>query len=451
MQKPSLPKGTRDFGPEQSAKRKYIIDTIEANYQLFGFQKIETPAMENLSVLTGKYGEEGDQLLFKVLNSGDFLSKTSASDYEEGSWQLLPKIAEKGLRYDLTVPFARYVVMNQHNLSFPFKRYQVQPVWRADRPQKGRYREFYQCDADIIGSRDVWNEAELTYLIKKVFSDLRLEDYVIKLNHREILYGFVKLCGVEHKTTEFCVILDKLDKIGLENVKAQLLELGVNDEIQSILEIIVNKQGFTSQLETLRNMFSSEHPAIRDLEQFISFFPEVDDLNKVELDPGLARGLSYYTGFIYEVKPTSVEMGSIVGGGRYDDLTGIFGLPNVSGVGISFGLDRIYDVLEELSLFPDEKISGPLVLLTHFDEKSRTRCIAILHELRKNGIKADVYPEVVKLKKQLNHANKLEIPFVITIGDQELESENYPLKNMGSGEVNSLGIKEIIDHLTKQK
>ena len=444
--KPSLPRGTRDFGPEVSAKRSYIIDKIKNNFIKYGFSQIETPSMENLSTLTGKYGEEGDQLLFKILNSGDYLSKTTIEDYSRGSKYFVNKIAEKGLRYDLTVPFARYVVMNQNEISFPFKRYQIQPVWRADRPQKGRYREFYQCDADIIGSKGIWNEVELALLFDDVFSDLKLEDYIIKVNHRDILFLLADFTGVKEHTIQFCAEIDKLDKIGEEKVKQNVIELGAeSSRVDEIMELIK-----TSDKETLVKKvqaIDSENKGVKDV---ISFFESLDQFSernlKIELDLSLARGLSYYTGLIYEVKPTSVKMGSICGGGRYDNLTGVFGLNGISGIGISFGLDRIYDVMEELKLFPSE-ISQPLdVLLVHFSNENMMHGQKMVMKLRSNEIKADIYPASDKIKKQFNYADKIKTPYTIVIGDEEMKSGEYMLKNMNSGEQKPMSLDKIIQY-----
>ena len=448
MQKPSLPKGTRDFGPIQTKKREYIIEKIKSQFRRYGFQGIETPTMENLSVLTGKYGEEGDQLLFKVLNSGDYLSKASPDDIEGGSKKLLPKIAEKGLRYDLTVPFARFVVSNQNELALPFKRFQIQPVWRADRPQKGRYREFYQCDADIIGTKSEWNEVELTLLLHDVFVELKLTDFVLKINHREILFGLAKWCGAEGSEIPFCATIDKLDKVPREQIAKELLGLGCDEsKIEQLLPLLVNDEGNQEKIQRLSSLIGSNN----GLEVINRYFELLDTFSdrqfQIELDWGLARGLSYYTGMIYEVKPTSVKMGSISGGGRYDDLTGIFGLPNVSGIGISFGLDRIYDVLEELNLFPEQVATTTQVLITHFDTSSFTHGLQLLESIRKSGIPADIYPDISKIKKQMTYANKLGVPFVITIGSSEIESGLYTFKDMKSGEQQNLNLESIIKQL----
>ncbi|MEP1033310.1 histidine--tRNA ligase [Ekhidna sp.] len=444
--KPSLPRGTRDFGPEISAKRSFIIDQIKQNFIKYGFSQLQTPAMENLSTLTGKYGDEGDQLLFKILNSGDYLNKATAEDYSAGSKQLTPKIADKGLRYDLTVPFARFVVMNQNEISFPFKRFQIQPVWRADRPQKGRYREFYQCDADIVGSKAIWNEAELTLLINDVFNDLNLDDYIIKVNHRDILFMLAAHVGLSEKTIAFCAEIDKLDKIGKEKVIENVISLGGdNDKVSEVMELIsiTNRQELIQKVKSI----DSENQGVKEI---ISYFETLDRFKekiiKVELDLSLARGLSYYTGVIYEVKPTSVSMGSICGGGRYDNLTGFFGLNGISGIGISFGLDRIYDVLEELKLFPED-ITKPLdVLIVHFSEENLKHGQEVVMKLRADGIKADLYPDSDKMKKQFNYADKIKTPYTLVIGDNEMDSGQYMLKNMQSGEQKPMNLDKIIQH-----
>lgn len=444
--KPSLPRGTRDFGPEVSAKRSYIIHKIRQNFIKYGFSQLETPAMENLSTLTGKYGDEGDQLLFKILNSGDFLSKTIVTDFEDGSKSFTSKISEKGLRYDLTVPFARFVVMNQNEIAFPFKRFQIQPVWRADRPQKGRYREFYQCDADIIGSKGIWNEAELTLLFNDVFNDLKLEDYVIKVNHREILFLLADYVGLKEKAIPFCAEIDKLDKIGEDKVIDNVIGLGGNTEkVREAMRLLT----ITDRDELINRVKSidSKNDGVKEVIAYFEALDQFADKNlKVELDLSLARGLSYYTGMIYEVKPTSVKMGSICGGGRYDNLTGVFGLNGISGIGISFGLDRIYDVMEELNLFP-EKITQPLeVLIVHFSEENLKHGQKVVMALREAGIKADLYPDSDKIRKQFNYADKIHTPYTLIIGDDEMNSEEYMLKDMLTGEQNPMKLNKIIQH-----
>jgi len=448
VQKPSLPKGTRDFGPQESIKRNYLIQAIRQQFVKYGFMPLETPAMENLSVLMGKYGEEGDQLVFKILNSGDFLKKSSRSDFEKGSQHLLPSLAEKGLRYDLTVPLARYVVMNQHALTFPFKRYQIQPVWRADRPQKGRYREFYQCDADIIGTRSDWNEVELTLLLHDVFESLKLRDFVLKINHRDVLFAMAAASGMSGREIDFCVVLDKLDKIGEPAVLEEMASKGGNThKLKEFLDLLA---GTTSSVERLKKM-GEQLPASKGIEQLLAYFSQLEAFSdrqfKIELDFSLARGLTYYTGMIFEVKPTSVKMGSICGGGRYDNLTGVFGLPDVSGIGISFGLDRIYDVLEELQLFPESTQQTTTVLITHFDQESFGHGKKMVEKLRKEGLPCDLYPEPGKIKKQFNYANKLNIPYVITIGSEEITTEKYPFKEMSTGHQASLTLDQIISRL----
>ena len=444
--KPATPKGTRDFGPEQSAKRAYIIDTIKRNFKHFGFQQLETPAMENLSTLTGKYGDEGDQLLFKILNSGDFLSK-APTDKRNSSQEILPLISEKGLRYDLTVPFARYVVSHQHEIAFPFKRFQIQPVWRADRPQKGRYREFYQCDADIIGTQSIWNEVELSLLIHDVFADLRLADFSLKINHRGVLNAMANYCGLEGKEIPFCVELDKIDKTSPEQVSAALINIGGDSaKVQRTMDFIQKKQSIEEKLSILKTEYHLNDSTIG------TYFIMLAGLNRsfnIDFDLSLARGLTYYTGMVFEVKPTSVQMGSICGGGRYDDLTGVFGLPNVSGVGISFGLDRIYDVMEELNLFPDELTQSVDVLIVHFDEECFTAGLKMVSQLRNKGISADIYPEQVKIKKQFNYADKIKARNTLVIGSDELKQGKYKLKDMKTGDQKELGIDEIITHLIK--
>ena len=455
-QKPSLPKGTRDFGPAEMNKRHFILETIKKVYQKYGYAPIETPAMENLSVLQGKYGDEGDQLLFKILNSGDFLSKTEKTDLNS-SKDLLPKIAEKGLRYDLTVPFARFVVMNQHNLSFPFKRYQIQPVWRADKPQKGRYREFYQCDADAIGTDSLLCEAEIVLMIKEVFTLLQAKkanslDYSIKINNRKILSGLVEAIGQKGKETDFAVAIDKLDKIGIDKVKEELSTKGFDEKAIEQLDPVFAISGSNREkLQAIKSLLQSSEvglKGINELEEVLnmldSFGTEVPEL---ELDITLARGLSYYTGAIFEVKPNNVKMGSISGGGRYDGLTDNFGLPNVSGVGISFGVDRIYDVLEELDLYPDNNITSTKVLITAFDQDSWNYGLKALSSLRNAEIKSEIYPEPVKIKKQMKYANDKQIPFVIVIGSEEIKSGKLALKNMQEGTQEMLSTDEIINFL----
>ncbi len=449
--KPSIPKGTRDFGPVQAAKRSYLIETIKKFFQKYGFSQIETPAMENLSVLTGKYGDEGDQLLFKILNSGDFLKDVDQAGYNEGSHKVLPKISEKGLRYDLTVPFARFVVQNRNDIALPFKRFQIQPVWRADRPQKGRYREFYQCDADSIGSDSLWNEAELTLLICDVFQSLKNPDITIKLNHREILNELASYIGLAGKEILFCVEIDKLDKVGTEAVKAALVAMGGNSaNLPALFDLFESKGPFLERIQNLKQIINPENKGITDLLQYSDYLNATKrTFLPIQLDLSLARGLTYYTGMIFEVKSTDVQMGSICGGGRYDNLTGNFGLPGVSGVGISFGLDRIYDVLEEKNLFPSDLHEKIKLLICHFDHASFSEGIGLLEQMRSKGIAAELYPDQAKIKKQVTYADQIKAPYVILIGEKEIESQLFTLKNMQSGEQSSLTVAQITKVLMK--
>lgn len=452
MQKPSLPKGTRDFGPIQMARRNFILNTIKDTFQLFGYQQIETPAMENLSTLTGKYGDEGDQLLFKILNSGDFLKKVSSDDLASGANSTLPKVSEKGLRYDLTVPFARFVVMNRNELTFPFKRFQIQPVWRADRPQKGRYREFYQCDADVVGTESLVCEAEIILMIRDVFKKLGLTNYDIKVNNRKILTGISEAIGEAGKEGPLCVAIDKLDKIGWEKVKEELNERGFSDKSVENLEPLVNlKTDIKGKIEFLRIFLSTSEVGLKgvaEFEEMLEILNQMgEDLDHVDFDIMLARGLSYYTGAIFEVKVNGVSIGSVSGGGRYDNLTGVFGLPGVPGVGFSFGVDRLYDVLEELNLFPEESVKGTEILLTHFDQKGYNYALSILPQLRKNGIKAEIFPDLTKVKKQFEFATKKGIPFVGICGDNEIATETLALKNLTSGSQENLKLEEVVSQL----
>ena len=452
-QKPSLPKGTRDFGPSQMAKRNHILDTIKKVFKKYGFQPLETPAMENLSVLTGKYGGEGDQLLFRILNSGDFLSKTGESDYKKGTKGLLPKIAEKGLKYDLTVPFARYVVMSRNDIAFPFRRYQIQPVWRADRPQKGRYREFYQCDADIIGTESLICEAELMQMVHEVFEGLNFKDFKISLNNRKILEGVAEVMGAREQFNSLCVSLDKLDKIGKEKVFEELKEKGFQENAIDKLNEMINITGNNGeQLQKLKSLFTTCEIGTKGVKEVENTLQHLSNLgltdHQVHFDLTLARGLSYYTGIIYEVKPTSIKMGTITAGGRYDNLTGVFGLDGVSGVGISFGIDRIYDTLEELGLFPKGNLETTQVMLTNFDQESEPYVLQILTKLRNHGISSEIYPDPAKLKKQLAYANKKGIPLVLMVGSEEIQSNIYTLKNMTEGTQQKLNLKELINFLT---
>lgn len=453
-EKPSIPKGTRDFGPEKMLKRQFILNTIKQVFEKFGYQPLETPAMENLSVLTGKYGAEGDQLLYKILNSGDFLSKSNESDFQSGSKSMLPKICKKGLRYDLTVPFARYVVMNQHEITFPFKRYQIQPVWRADRPQKGRYREFYQCDADVVGTDSLICEAEIMLMIMEVMANLGLTDFTIKLNNRKLLTAITDFIGEHGKEAAFCVAIDKLDKIGREKVEEELTNGGFSEEAVKKLDPVFKIEGSNSEKVTkLETLFVDSVLGKEGIDELKKIFNYLNDFgasdDSIELDLTLARGLSYYTGTIMEVRANnSTIKSSITGGGRYDNLTGVFGLEGVSGVGFSFGVDRIYDVMEDLKLFPDEFESSTKVILVNFDEESTKTSLQIISQLRAVGIKGEVYPDAVKIKKQMNYANKKGVPYVLMIGENEIKEGRYQLKNMKSGEQFKLTVDEIISHLS---
>lgn len=453
-QKPTLPKGTRDFGPQQMAKRNFIFSAIKEVFEKYGFMPLETPAMENLSVLTGKYGDEGDQLLFKILNSGDFLSKVNENDYSEGSKALLPKIAEKGLKYDLTVPFARYVVMNRHELTMPFKRYQIQPVWRADRPQKGRYREFYQCDADVVGTDSLICEAEIVLMINEVFSKLGIEDFDIKVNHRQILTGITEAIGAAGKEGDFCVAIDKLDKIGLEKVLEEMKERGISLKATEKAVPILQLQGsIEEKIAALKDILKNSEAGqkgISNVEEVLSILQSFDLSNHhVDFDVTLARGLSYYTGAIFEVKVNNVSIGSVSGGGRYDDLTGVFGVPDLSGVGFSFGVDRIYDVMEELNLFPKEALTSTEVLIIHFDDASMKYGLSVLGKLRQAGIKSEIYPEQAKIKKQFTYADKKNIQYTIVIGSEEVSSGKLTFRNMVSGQEEKLTTEEIIHQIAK--
>lgn len=452
-QKPSIPKGTRDFSPVEMVQRNYIFDTIKEVFRLYGFQPIETPAMENLSTLMGKYGEEGDKLLFKILNSGDFMSKVPDDLLEEkDSFKLTNKISEKGLRYDLTVPFARFVVQYQNDITFPFKRYQIQPVWRADRPQKGRYREFYQCDVDVVGSESLLNEAEFVQIIDDVFSRLKIET-VVKINNRKILAGIAEIIGENDRITDITVAIDKLDKIGLEKVNQELAEKGVSQEAILKLQPILALEGdLSAKMEILESILEKSETGkkgIQELKTLFGYLPKMDLSTEVELDLTLARGLNYYTGAIFEVKAKNVGMGSICGGGRYDDLTGIFGLPNVSGVGVSFGAERIYDVLTTLDLFPKDSLETTKVLFVNFGEKEEEYCLPLVTQLRRLGINAEIFPENAKMKKQMNYANKKQIPFVVLAGESEMESGKFTLKNMETGGQHLVSAQELIEMLPK--
>ena len=452
MDKPSLPKGTRDFGPLEMSRRKFILGSIEKVFLKYGFQPLETPAMENLSVLTGKYGDEGDKLLFRILNSGDYLKNTTLSEYNEGASALLSKITEKGLRYDLTVPFARYVVMNRNDVNFPFKRYQIQPVWRADRPQKGRYREFYQCDADVVGTTSLICEADIIMMIDEVFSLLGIRDYTIKMNHRKLLTALAQKVNAPEKASSLFVAMDKLDKIGKDGVINELLEKGFSPEYLKILEPVFEFKGTNDELLAfMSGQFSGNsegESGISDIKQIFEYLKNYGhQAARLSLDLTLARGLSYYTGAIFETVVNNVKIGSVSGGGRYDNLTGVFGMPGVSGVGFSFGVDRLYDVMDELNIFPEETSQSVKALIVHFNPENMKYGLAPLKKLRKNNINAEIYPEEGKLKKQLTYANKKQVPFVIIIGDNEQQSGNLTLKDMASGREENLTIEKIIEKL----
>ena len=452
-QKPSIPKGTRDFGPMEMAKRNYIFNTIKDVYALYGFQQIETPAMETLQTLMGKYGEEGDKLLFKVLNSGDFMNKVSDDElHEKNSLHLAAKLCEKGLRYDLTVPFARYVVMHREELQLPFKRYQIQPVWRADRPQKGRYREFYQCDADVVGSDSLLNEVELMQIVDTVFTKFGVRAQ-IKINNRKILTGIAEIIGEADKIVDITVAIDKLDKIGLESVNAELKEDGISDEAIEKLQPIISLSGSNSEkLDVIGKILADSEVGVNGVEEtrFILDALEKTGLdNEIELDLTLARGLNYYTGAIFEVKALDTPMGSITGGGRYDNLTGIFGMPGLSGVGISFGADRIYDVLNELDLYPKEAVNSTQLLFINFGEKETAYCLPSVTKARKAGIRTEMYPDNAKMKKQMGYANAKNIPFVALAGENEINEGKLTLKNMATGEQTMVTPDELIAIVTK--
>ena len=453
MSNPSLARGTRDFGPEIMVKRSFIFEQIKKVYQKYGFLPLETPAIENLSVLMGKYGEEGDQLLFKILNSGDFAKDLTGEDLEKGSKEMLKKVSEKGLKYDLTVPFARYVVMNRHQLALPFKRYQIQPVWRADRPQKGRYREFYQCDADVVGTESLICEAEIVAMLHEVFENLGITEFVIKINNRKILSGITEVIGAKGKETDLCVAIDKIDKIGKEKVEDELQERGFSVEnISKLQPLFAITEAGDVNFEELRNwLINSEIglAGVQELEQIWQLTFALGLKNaKIAFDPSLARGLSYYTGAIFEVKALNVTIGSISGGGRYDNLTGTFGMPGLSGVGISLGVDRIYDVMEELKIFPEHLAhSSTKVMVTNFGEDTLPKSLELLAKLRAENVNAEIYPDTSKMKKQFEYADKKAIPFVLIVGSDEIEKGEYTLKNMLSGEQSSLKIEQIIEKL----
>ena len=446
--KPSIPKGTRDFGPNEMAKRNYIFNTIRDVYALYGYQQIETPAMETLQTLMGKYGEEGDKLLFKVLNSGDCLSKVTDQELlERNSLHLASKMCEKGLRYDLTVPFARYVVMHREELQLPFKRYQIQPVWRADRPQKGRYREFYQCDADVVGSDSLLNEVELIQIVDEVFSRFGIR-VQIKINNRKILSGIAEVIGAADKIVEITVAIDKLDKIGIDNVNQELRDDGLSEEqIQRLQPIIMLSGNNDEKLATIAQVLNNSETGLKGVEELrfiLNTLNCVDLKNEIQLDLTLARGLNYYTGAIFEVKALDVQIGSITGGGRYDNLTGIFGMPGLSGVGISFGADRIYDVLNQLELYPKDSVNATQLLFINFGERETAYCLPLINKVRAKGIRTEIFPDAAKMKKQMSYANAKCIPFVALAGESEINAGKVTLKNMETGEQQLLTVDELI-------
>ena len=446
--KPSIPKGTRDFGPEEMAKRNYIFDTIRQVYALYGFQQIETPAMETLHTLMGKYGEEGDKLLFKILNSGDYLKSVSDDELtERNTLKMQTKLCEKGLRYDLTVPFARYVVMHREELQLPFKRYQIQPVWRADRPQKGRYREFYQCDADVVGSDSLLNEVELMQIVDTVFSKFGVR-VQIKINNRKILTGIAEVIGEKDKIVDITVAIDKLDKIGLDNVNAELRENNISEEAIEKLQPVIKLEGTNEEkLAVIAELLKDSETGLKGVEEtrFILDMLKTSGLkNEIQLDLTLARGLNYYTGAIFEVKALDVQIGSITGGGRYDNLTGIFGMPGLSGVGISFGADRIYDVLNALDLYPKESVQGTQLLFINFGEQETAYCMPIIAAARQAGIRAEMYPDNAKMKKQMSYANAKSIGFVALAGESEIEADKITLKDMATGNQQLVTAEEMI-------
>ena len=447
-QKPSIPKGTRDFSPVEMAKRNYIFNTIREVFHLFGYQQIETPSMENLSTLMGKYGDEGDKLLFKIQNSGDYFSGLTDEELlSRNAAKLASKFCEKGLRYDLTVPFARYVVMHRDEISFPFKRYQIQPVWRADRPQKGRYREFYQCDADVVGSNSLLNEVELVQMIDRVYDKFGIR-VSIKINNRKILTGIAEIIGEADKIVDITVAIDKLDKIGLDNVNAELASKGIPQEaIEKLQPIIMLSGSNEEKLETLKSVLSASETGLKGVEESEFILKTVATLgvkSEVELDLTLARGLNYYTGAIFEVKALDVQIGSISGGGRYDNLTGVFGMSGMSGVGISFGADRIYDVLNQLDLYPKEAVNATQLLFVNFGEKEAAYCLPVLSAARDAGIRAEIYPDSAKMKKQMSYANDKNIPCVAIVGENEMNEGKLTLKNMTTGEQSLLTPDELL-------
>ncbi|RLD47889.1 MAG: histidine--tRNA ligase [Bacteroidetes bacterium] len=447
-QKYTIPKGTRDFSPEEMARRNYIFQTIQSIFKKYGYLPIETPAMENLSTLMGKYGEEGDRLLFKILNSGDFLKNLDTEDIENKNLgKVTTAIAEKGLRYDLTVPFARYVVQHLNEITFPFKRYQIQPVWRADRPQKGRYREFYQCDVDVIGSHSLLNEVELIRIIDSIFRELNI-NVVIKLNNRKILTGIVETINAPERLTDITTAMDKIDKIGVEKVYEELRGKGLDEDTINMLEPVMNLSGDnTSRLNCLKELIGATDTGSQGLEEMqtiLGLTKQLDLKAEIKLDQVLARGLNYYTGTIIEVIAKDVSIGSICGGGRYDNLTGVFGLPDVSGVGISFGADRIYDVMNELTVFPEEALNSTDVMLVNFGDKEAAYSLGILEQIQQTGIKAELYPDAAKMKKQMKYADQKKVGYVLLIGEEEMNTGIYTLKNMKTGEQTKGNLEEIL-------
>lgn len=453
--KPTIVKGTRDFSPMEMSKRNYIFKTIEDVYSLYGYQQIETPALETLQTLMGKYGEEGDKLLFKVLNSGDFLRKVDDKELvERNTLKLASQLCEKGLRYDLTVPFARYVVMHHDELQFPFKRYQIQPVWRADRPQKGRYREFYQCDADVVGSDSLLNEVELMQIVDEVFQRFGVR-VIIKINNRKILSGIAEMIGAANKIVDITVAIDKLDKIGLENVNEELAKAGISPDAIEKLQPIISLQGTNDEkLNVIKNVLKDSQVGLKGVEEVAYILDVLKSMqlhNEIELDLTLARGLNYYTGAIFEVKAKDVSIGSITGGGRYDNLTGIFGKPGLSGVGISFGADRIYDVLNTLDLYPKETTNSTQILFINFGEKETAYCLPLVNEARSHGVSAEMYPDAVKMKKQMSYANAKQIAFVGMAGENEMKENKITIKNMETGEQILVPISDFMDVFSEQR
>lgn len=453
--KPTVVKGTRDFSPMEMSKRNYIFNTIKDVYSLYGFQQIETPALESLQTLMGKYGEEGDKLLFKILNSGDFLRKVDDGELaERNTLKLAAKLCEKGLRYDLTVPFARYVVMHHDELQFPFKRYQIQPVWRADRPQKGRYREFYQCDADVVGSDSLLNEVELMQIVDEVFKRFGVR-VIIKINNRKILTGIAEMIGAADKIVDITVAIDKLDKIGLENVNQELADAGISANAIEKLQPIISLQGTNDEkLNVIKNVLKDSQAGLKGEEEVAYILDVLKAMqlhNEIQLDLTLARGLNYYTGAIFEVKAKDVSIGSITGGGRYDNLTGIFGMPGLSGVGISFGADRIYDVLNALNLYPSETTCSTQILFINFGEKETAYCLPLVNEARRHGVSAEVYPDAVKMKKQMSYANAKQIAFVAMAGEDEMRENKMALKNMKTGEQMLVPVSDFMDVFLSRK